>query len=72
MVLHLLALPAGEDMPGARSGAYRRAFAEEWLRAHPTTTVATWDRGDEGSHVPVGAAVDEELAAHLRSLGYLE
>jgi tetratricopeptide (TPR) repeat protein len=72
-VLHLLGLPAGEDMPGR---VIEAAIDPAFLAAHPPRRIPTWDdpaRGrpappDEG---PGASAAEAELLASLRALGYI-
>ena len=72
-VLHLLGLPAGEDMSGR---VIETALDPVFLAAHPPRRIPTWDdpaRGrpappDEG---PGAGAAEAELLASLRALGYI-
>jgi pentatricopeptide repeat protein len=69
-VLRLLGLPVAEDMTGT---PLDDALSDAFLRQHPATSIATYERGP--STVPdvpsMPRAVEEEMLARLRALGYL-
>ncbi len=71
LCLHLLGLPLPDDMPGARSGAFRRALTGPYLEQRPTVRIATYERGPR-SQRRLDAVLDQELEAELKSLGYLQ
>jgi tetratricopeptide (TPR) repeat protein len=72
-VLHLLGLPAGEDMPGR---VVEAAFDAGFAAAHPPRRIPTWDRPGRARPAPDGEgpdarAAEAELLASLRALGYI-
>jgi len=72
-VLHLLGLPAGEDMPGR---VIESAIDPLFMATHPPRRIPTWDDPARGRPAPVdegpGArAAEAELLAGLRALGYI-
>lgn len=69
LVLRLLRLPVAENMPGARTGRYRRALDPTWRATHPEHRIATWETGDRGASDEV--LRNEEVEEVLRSLGYV-
>jgi tetratricopeptide (TPR) repeat protein len=72
-MLHLLGLPAGDDMPGR---VIEAALEPAFLAAHPQHRIPTWDDpararpapADEG---PGARAAEAEMLASLRALGYI-
>lgn len=70
-VLHVLGLPVAKDMKGR---VLKEAFTEEYQKAHPDQTVATYETGpwDRGDDIVVDPAVGEKMEDMLRSLGYIK
>jgi len=72
-VLHLLGLPAGDDMQGR---VIETAIDPAFLAAHLPRRIPTWDDPARGRPAPLddgpGArAAEAELLASLRALGYI-
>jgi hypothetical protein len=69
-LLHLLGLPAGEDMPGR---VWESTFDPAWAKANPPRRVPSWD-GAPGAKpaLPPADAADRDKIELLRSLGYLD
>jgi len=72
-VLHLLGLPAGEDMPGR---VVEAAIDPAFLAAAPPRRIPTWDGAARSRPAPADAgpgarAAEAELLASLRALGYI-
>ncbi|MEM7480184.1 MAG: alkaline phosphatase family protein [Acidobacteriota bacterium] len=74
MILHLLALPQPEDMPGTQTQAYLNALSATYRTAHPIPPrIATWETGTRPNDpTPVPSPMDDELRDTLRSLGYIQ
>jgi len=69
LVLHLLGVPAGDDMDGR---VPVELFTDEWLAAHPVKTVPTHERDRTIVPAERDDAVDAELMRELRALGYVD
>lgn len=68
-VLHYLGLPVGKDMDGK---VLSEVFEPAFLSAHPIRYVATHESGERRAEpASVSSADGEQLAAALRTLGYL-
>lgn len=72
LVLRLLDLPLGEDMPGAQRRAYERVLPDAYLASFPERRIATWETGRRASGKTVPTNEDEAIKEELRSLGYIE
>lgn len=76
LALTLLDLPLPEDMPGAVSGQFRSALAEDWLAAVEPTglpRLMTYERPiDSAAEADLPATLSDEMRDELRSLGYVQ
>jgi len=72
LVLRLLGMPLPDDMPGARTGAYRAALTAEFLDASPAVRIPTYETLSAPSHESVASPKDDEIREVLKSLGYVE
>ncbi len=70
LCLYLLGLPLPDDMPGTAAGTYREAVRSAFARAHPPSTIPTWERGPRQQRA-VDAILDDQLRRDLEALGYL-
>ena len=72
LVLHLLALPPGEDMPAAASGSYLAALDPEYAQNNPVSTLQSWGSTENASLRPQTDGQEQMILDELRSLGYIE
>jgi len=72
LVLHLLALPPGEDMPAAASGSYLAALDPTWALRNPVSTVPSWGSTEHAALQPRSDGEEQRILDELRSLGYIE
>ncbi len=72
MVLHLLGLPPGRDMPGAERGAYLDAFDPTFGSQHPVGTIPTWGMSASIALSPRVDGHERDILEELRRLGYIE
>ena len=73
-ILALMGMPVADDMDGR---VLTEAIDRSFLRAHPVTTVDTYEDGDAGTsgepdEEPIESPLDDEVRDQLRSLGYIE
>jgi predicted AlkP superfamily phosphohydrolase/phosphomutase len=71
-LLALFGLPVADDMDGR---VLTEAIEPAFLRAHPVTSVATYEDSSAGAgeeREPIESSVDEAVRERLRSLGYIE
>jgi arylsulfatase A-like enzyme len=72
-LLALCGLPVADDMDGR---VLTEAIDREFLRAHPVTTVETYEpaegESDELGTEPIESPIDDEVREQLRALGYIE
>jgi predicted AlkP superfamily phosphohydrolase/phosphomutase len=73
-ILALMGMPVADDMDGR---VLAEAIDPSFLRAHPVTTVDTYEDGDgdisgESDEEPIESPLDDEVREQLRSLGYIE
>jgi hypothetical protein len=72
LVLHLLGLPPGEDMPAVTSRSYLAALDPTYVAEHAIPTVASWGSNQHVALRPRTDAEEEHILEELRSLGYIE
>jgi len=72
LVLHLLALPPGEDMPAAASGSYLEALDPAWALRHPVSTLPSWGSIEHAALRPQSDGEEQRILDELRSLGYIQ
>ena len=72
LVLHLLALPPGQDMPAAASGSYLAALDPAYAKNNPVSTVPSWGSTENVALRPPSAGQERMILDELRSLGYIE
>jgi hypothetical protein len=72
LVLHLLALPPGEDMPAAASGSYLAAFDPAYAKNNPVSSVPSWGSTENVALRPQTDGQQQMILDELRSLGYIE
>ncbi|RMH16166.1 MAG: hypothetical protein D6696_18825, partial [Acidobacteria bacterium] len=72
MVLHLLDMPLPDDMPGARSGRYRRALSDAFLSTHPVSRIASYEGLATADYEALESPEDERIRRALESLGYVQ
>jgi len=72
LVLHLLALPPGEDMPAVASGSYLAALDPAWAQQHPVPTIPSWGSTEHAVLRPHSDGEEQRILDELRSLGYIE
>ena len=72
LVLHLLALPPGKDMPAAASGSYLEALDPAYARNNPVLTLPSWGSTENAALRPQSTGEEQKILDELRSLGYIE
>ena len=72
LILHLLALPPGEDMPAAASGSYLAALDPAWALQNPVSTLPSWGSTEHAALRPRSDGEEQRILDELRSLGYIQ
>jgi len=72
LVLHLLALPPGEDMPAVASGSYLAALDPAYAQRNPVPTIPSWGSTEHAALRPHSGGEEQRILDELRSLGYIE
>jgi hypothetical protein len=72
LVLHLLGLPPGEDMPAVASRSYLAALDPTYIAKHAVPTVVSWGSNEHIALRPRTDAEEQRILEELRSLGYIE
>jgi len=72
LVLHLLALPPGEDLAATPSGSYLAALDPAYARQHSVSTVPSWGSTRDAALRPQSDGEEQMILDELRSLGYIE
>ena len=72
LVLHLLALPPGEDMPAVASGSYLAALDPAYAQRNPVPTIPSWGSTEHAALRPHSDGEEQRILDELRSLGYIE
>jgi hypothetical protein len=72
LVLHLLAMPLPEDLPGVRTATYRDALDPAFLADHPPAFIPSYGARAAGSLQELEGENEEEIKDVLRSLGYVQ
>ena len=72
LVIHLLALPPGDDLPAAASGSYLAALDPGYALQHPVSTIPTWGSTSNAALRPRSDGEEQAILDELRSLGYIE
>ena len=72
LVLHLLALPPGEDMPAAASKSYLVALDPAYVQQNPVSTIPSWGSTEDAALRPQSNGREQMILDELRSLGYIE
>ena len=72
LVLHLLALPPGEDMPAAASGSYLAALDPTWALQNRVSTLPSWGSIEHAALRPRSDGEEQRILDELRSLGYIQ
>jgi hypothetical protein len=72
LVLHLVGLPPGRDMPSAASGSYLTALDPIFARGNPVGTIPSWGTRAAFSLRPQIGGGERDILDELRSLGYIE
>ncbi len=72
LVLHLLALPPGEDMPATASGSYLAALDPAWALRNPVSTLPSWGSTEHTALRPQTDGEEQRILDELRSLGYID
>jgi len=72
LILHLLALPPGKDMPAVVSGSYLAALDPAWALQNPVSTVPSWGSIEHAALRPRSDGEEQRILDELRSLGYIE
>ncbi len=72
LILHLLALPPGEDMPAVSSGGYLTALDPEYALRNSVSTLPSWGSTEDPALRPQFDGEEQRILDELRSLGYIE
>jgi hypothetical protein len=72
LILHLLGLPPGEDMPAVASRNYLAALDPAYAAKHAVPTIASWGSNEHVALRPRTDAEEQRILEELRSLGYIE
>jgi hypothetical protein len=72
LVLHLLGLPPGEDMPAVASGSYLAALDPAFAAKHVVPIIPSWGSNEHVALRPRTDAEEQRILDELRSLGYIE
>ncbi len=72
LVLHLLGLPPGEDMPAVASRSYLAALDPIYAENHVISPIGSWGSNENVALRPRIDGEEQKILEELRSLGYIQ
>jgi hypothetical protein len=72
LVLQLLGLPPGEDMPSVASRSYLAALDPTYAESHVVAPIGSWGSNEYVALRPRTDGEEQKILEELRSLGYIE